>query len=303
MGYDLIGDIHGHCAALISLLDQLGYTKEEGIYQHPEGRKVIFVGDYIDRGSQILETLALVKSMVDSGQAIALMGNHEYNAILFNAVAKSKGGYLREHSIKNIVQHYETLRQFKGQDDLYQTYIDWFMTLPLFYENEAFRVVHACWDAQAIAYLTERLEGNLLKPTIFQDAVTKGTKAYHYLNNILKGKELKLPQGLSFFDKDGFERRNTRIKWWLEPKGMQWNDYAISLSSPLPELVITTTEKAYGKGEKPVFFGHYWLKGIPELMSANACCLDYSIAKGDKLVAYRWEGKPVLSVENFVWVE
>lgn len=302
MGYDLIGDIHGHCDALISLLERLGYQKIREVYKHPEERQVIFVGDYIDRGPQIPETLALVKAMVDEGQAIALMGNHEYNAILFNALSPSVGGYLRKHSIKNIVQHYETLRQFKGADALYQNYIDWFMTLPLFYENDVFRVVHACWDSEAIAYLSKELGGNLLKQSILKEAVTKGSTAYGYLNNVLKGKELKLPAGVSFLDKDGFERKNTRIKWWLESRGMSWNDYAISLPNPLPELTIKTTEKAYENTEKPVFFGHYWLKGIPTLMTKNVCCLDYSIAKGDKLAAYRWDGNPVLSIDNFVWV-
>ena len=57
--YDLIGDIHGHCHTLKKLLSQLGYAEQEGVWQHPT-RKVIFVGDYIDRGPQIRETLALV---------------------------------------------------------------------------------------------------------------------------------------------------------------------------------------------------------------------------------------------------
>ena len=79
MMYDIIGDIHGHAEPLKRLLRKMGYQEADGVWQH-SSRKVIFVGDYIDRGPAIRETLQIVKSMTDSGHAIALMGNHEYNA-------------------------------------------------------------------------------------------------------------------------------------------------------------------------------------------------------------------------------
>src|SRR6056297_1711639 len=97
---DLIGDIHGHADELKELLLKLGYQKNNGTYSHPE-RKVLFVGDYIDRGPKIRETLQIVKSMVASGNAIALMGNHEYNALCFH-FQDNESGHLRKHSIKNI---------------------------------------------------------------------------------------------------------------------------------------------------------------------------------------------------------
>ena len=64
--YDLIGDIHGHATELEELLAKLGYTKNsKGIYQHPN-RKVIFLGDFIDRGEEIREVLQIAKSMTDN---------------------------------------------------------------------------------------------------------------------------------------------------------------------------------------------------------------------------------------------
>jgi len=57
---DLIGDIHGHADKLEELLLKLGYTKNRGAFSHPD-RKVLFVGDYIDRGPKIKETLQIVK--------------------------------------------------------------------------------------------------------------------------------------------------------------------------------------------------------------------------------------------------
>ena len=58
--YELIGDIHGHAAALQQLLGKLGYTRHKGVYRHSE-RQAIFFGDFIDRGPQIRETLEIVR--------------------------------------------------------------------------------------------------------------------------------------------------------------------------------------------------------------------------------------------------
>lgn len=80
MRYDIIGDVHGHDAALTGLLQKMGYREQDLVWRHPE-RTAIFVGDFIDRGPGQLETLRIVRSMVDAGSALAVMGNHEFNAI------------------------------------------------------------------------------------------------------------------------------------------------------------------------------------------------------------------------------
>ena len=145
---DFIGDIHGHADELERLLVKMGYDNSEGFYAHPT-RKAFFVGDYIDRGPKIKETLEIVRGMVDTKNAVALMGNHEYNALCFH-FQESEGGHLRKHLIKNIIQHYETLRQFQNRQDEYEGWLEWFKTLPLFYETSTFRAVHACWDTASI---------------------------------------------------------------------------------------------------------------------------------------------------------
>jgi hypothetical protein len=50
----------------------------------------------------------------------------------------------------------------------------------------------------------------------------------------------------------------------------------------------------YQSSEKPVFFGHYWLKGKPIILKDNICCLDYSIAKKGYLAAYSFDGEKKL---------
>ena len=194
---DIIGDIHGHADKLIELLHMLGYEKKDGSFAHPS-RKILFVGDYIDRGPKIKETLEIVKAMVDSKNAIALMGNHEYNALCFH-FQETEGGHLRKHLITNIIQHYETLKQFHNRQKEYEAYVDWFKTLPLFYETETFRAVHACWDNNNIKYLkTKLVDGKLTDELIFQ-SVKKGTHLNKAIEETLKGREIKMPEGLFFF--------------------------------------------------------------------------------------------------------
>jgi protein phosphatase len=85
--FDIIGDVHGCFEELVELLGSLGYAaiqpKETDqplsgpIYAHPEGRRAVFLGDIVDRGPQILESLKLVYNMVRAGHALCVPGNHD----------------------------------------------------------------------------------------------------------------------------------------------------------------------------------------------------------------------------------
>ncbi len=301
---DFIGDIHGHADKLEALLLKLGYKKKDGAYSHPE-RKVLFVGDYIDRGPKIRETLAIVKAMVESENAIALMGNHEYNAICFH-FQETEGGHLRKHLIKNIIQHYETLKQFQNRQEEYERYLEWFKTLPLYYETDTFRAVHACWDNKNIQYLKDTLDNDKLTDELIYQSVRKGSALNEAIDQTLKGKEMKMPVGLSFTDKDGTERTEIRIKWWEDPSKMTYRSISIEPLEDLPEKLIEISAlkspEFYHNKDKKVFFGHYWLKGEPSLYKDNICCLDYSVAKGGKLVAYRFEEEKILDKRNLIYV-
>jgi hypothetical protein len=301
---DLIGDIHGHADKLEALLQKLGYSKSAGTYYHPE-RKALFIGDYIDRGPKIRETLEIVKSMVDNENAIALMGNHEYNALCFH-FQETEGGHLRKHLIKNIIQHYQTLEQFQNRQSEYEAYIDWFKTLPLYYETDTFRAVHACWDDKNIQFLRQNLVNDRLTDELICQSVKKGTKLNEAIDETLKGKELKLPIGLTFTDKDKTTRGEIRIKWWENPTLMTYKAISVETIENLPEQAIEVSELKskdyYTSKDKNVFFGHYWLKGEPSLFKKNICCLDYSVAKEGKLVAYRFSDENDLDSSNFVSV-
>ena len=303
---DFIGDVHGHADKLEELLLKLGYSKPNSFYVHsnPE-RKVLFVGDYIDRGPKIRETLEIVKSMVDNGSASALMGNHEYNALCFH-FQETDGGHLRKHLIKNIIQHYQTLKQFQNRQDEYEEYLGWFKTLPLFYETEQFRAVHACWDDKTIAFLKTKLIDHRLTDELIYESVQKETALHEAIEETLKGKEIKMPAGLDFKDKDGNLRTEIRIKWWEDPAEMSYREFSVEPLKNLPDtkvdLTVLKSTHFYSKGNKPVFFGHYWLKGKPLLNRENVCCLDYSVAKEGYLVAYTFDEETKLVSENLKYV-
>ncbi len=80
--FDIIGDVHGCFDELVELLEKLGYeiTNQpdgETIVKHPQSRKVVFVGDYVDRGPKVVEALRLVMEMHKAGIAICVPGNHD----------------------------------------------------------------------------------------------------------------------------------------------------------------------------------------------------------------------------------
>ncbi|MFM6937325.1 MAG: metallophosphoesterase [Aquirufa sp.] len=304
---DLIGDIHGHADKLEEILAIMGYVKEAGVYQHPAKRKLVFLGDYIDRGPKIRETLQIVKSMCDAGHAIAIMGNHEFNAICFHTKDKVKGGFYRKHTVVEIDQHIETLRQFRNYTQEWeQVYLPWFHTLPLYLELDDFRAVHACWDDAHINWLEnntiyEEIQGQKrISEKVLAQYASKESPVYEVLEELLKGKEFDLPTGQEFVDKDGTTRKSARIKWFQPVEDRKLHkDVFLGIGEEFGDLVleesIHDTLHRYD-AEKSVFFGHYWLKGKPTDALAKSICLDYSVAKDGHLVAYR------LNAQEFVIV-
>src|SRR5438270_7056110 len=85
--FDIIGDIHGCCDELETLLRRLGYVATtldpdspiwgNRAYTHPEGRKAVFVGDLVDRGPRIVDSVRLVRNMVRLESALCVPGNHD----------------------------------------------------------------------------------------------------------------------------------------------------------------------------------------------------------------------------------
>lgn len=75
---DVVGDLHGEIDALHHLTVHLGYC--DGT--HPEGRRLVFLGDLVDRGPDSLAVVNLVRGLVEGGVAQCVLGNHDLNVLL-----------------------------------------------------------------------------------------------------------------------------------------------------------------------------------------------------------------------------
>ena len=262
--YDLIGDIHGHATELSVLLGLLGYRPDGLAYRHST-RKVIFLGDYIDRGPEIRRALEIVRGMVERGHAFAILGNHEFNALQYHTRHSTRTGeYLRPHTDKNVAQHAATVAQLT-EDEL-TDYLAWFRTLPAWLDWDGLRAVHACWDDEHVARFDAGLrEHGRFTPAFLHAAADKASALYQAADATLKGKETDLPKGVSFRDKDGHERTAVRTRWYLDPTGRTFRTYAFLEDGIVPDdpltVAVRNAAKPYPADARPVFFGHYWLRG------------------------------------------
>lgn len=125
----VIGDIHGCHHELIILLDKIYDHVGPGAIEQLDF-KIIFVGDYVDRGSNSRGVVQLIRGMQNSlgNKVVALMGNHE-DMIL-------AGDYTYAA---------ETFRSFNRlpSEGLEEGVDKWMRSLPKYYEDDTIIVAHA----------------------------------------------------------------------------------------------------------------------------------------------------------------
>lgn len=295
--YDIIGDIHGYADELQALLETLGYRKVGEAYRHPDGRNVIFLGDYIDRGPKIRDVLETVRGMVDASQALAILGNHEVNAMRYHTRGED-GEYFRPHNQKNMKQHKATLDQIPDETE-WSEWLAWFAGLPVILDLGGLRAVHACWDDQAVQEMSGvgRLEGATL-----EEYSRKGTPEHETISRLVNGPEAWLPEGYKHKTADGTMRGEFRVKWWLDLTGLTCREAIFPEDPMVPDLPPRDgPQTGYPTDAPPTFFGHYaQRKPTPAPIRDNLACLDYGVGKGGFLCAYRWDGESVIDPEKFV---
>lgn len=139
---DVVGDVHGLYDELLQLLAAAGWTLENGRLRHAQAaRKLLFLGDLVDRGPKSLEVLELVRRAVADGVAHCLLGNHELKLLRFVETAR-KEGIERWTSYANAHTGMEFMRLPKKEQDELLAFI---RALPhsLVLEDEALAFVHA----------------------------------------------------------------------------------------------------------------------------------------------------------------
>ncbi len=131
----VIGDIHGCLDMLKGLLDTIRYT--------PELDRLIFVGDYIDRGPNskgVIDYLLFLKE-ISHGKIECILGNHE--ALFLDIIS----GHGLEIYLYNgggtTLKSYGTAPKFLDLSWLPKEHRSFFENLPPYIELEKYIVVHA----------------------------------------------------------------------------------------------------------------------------------------------------------------
>jgi hypothetical protein len=141
---DIVGDIHGEYDALCALLQHLGYNADG---DHPEGRTLVFVGDFCDRGPDSPAVLALAGRLLRAGKATAVLGNHEIN--LLRQDAKDGSGWFFDERLERDRARYAPFR--RPTDAQRTEMLTLLAHLPVALERNDLRVVHAAWRDEAVA--------------------------------------------------------------------------------------------------------------------------------------------------------
>ena len=305
MKYDIIGDIHGHARELEHLLAKLGHPVDGN--PHPEGNRLIFLGDLIDRGPENKRTVEIVQNLVVNGGAQLVMGNHEYNAICYHTPsAEEEGKFLRQHNEKNTRQHQAFLDDYPELEERGKV-INWFQSLPLFLELEGLRIVHACWNSAAIQFVKQQYSNQLSHDFLLR-SIQKGSKEHFAIEALLKGPELPLREGLFFYDSDNNRRSKFRLKWWKnelrtlgEAAILPKNSLGAHLNEPLNLHCGQMMPQPYPEKEPHVVFGHYSALSEEESFTRNTACLDFNIINKERLAALRWDteskARPIAELE------
>ncbi|WIG58072.1 MAG: hypothetical protein OJF49_000817 [Ktedonobacterales bacterium] len=105
--FDIVGDVHGCNDELRALLDLLGYEPHGAGYRHPDGRRLVFVGDLVDRGPDSAAVLRTALAMRATGDALAVMGNHDDKFLR----------WLDGHSVRIAHGLEQTIQQLTAQPD------------------------------------------------------------------------------------------------------------------------------------------------------------------------------------------
>ena len=215
---DIVGDVHGEIGPLGDLLAVLGYDRDGG---HPDGRRLVFVGDLTDRGPDSPAVVRLVAGMVEAGRAQCILGNHELNLLLDHD--KPENGWFKDEPSRG--NSCETAADEATRDFV----LEFFASLPMALERSDLRIAHACWDEPAIALAREatdvvglceeheeRIDRGLLGRDLLEVERSLAHQNLNPVRMITSGPEERAPERHFAGERWRDERR---VKWWESDRG------------------------------------------------------------------------------------
>lgn len=156
---DLVGDVHGELEALELLLHNLGYGRDGA---HPEGRRLVFLGDLVDRGPDSLGVVRRVAGLIEAGVAQCVVGNHELNLLLGKRRHGNEWFYGQEQRLevgKKRASSGPRIPQRRVSHAEREELLLFIQRLPLALEREDLRAVHACWHGSRVDELRGERRG------------------------------------------------------------------------------------------------------------------------------------------------
>ena len=323
---DIVGDIHGEQAALLQLLRHLGYDARGN---HPEGRTLVFLGDFVDRGPDSPGVIGIVHQLVTSGKAVAIAGNHEIN--LLRNDPKDGSGWFFDARLQSDLRKYPCFA--RPHDPAERSAIVHFLRdLPVALEREDLRIVHAAWSGAAVEQARRQPLGGLRAAYDQWEAqAAQAAQAQRITERMAQEREL-WPHNL-----EHGEHRPPFLQAHCD------NELNKSIFNPLKVLTCGLEDPAtepFFAGNKwrfvqrqawwehyteatPVVIGHYWRRIDPHHCTQeglfadvapfawhgqrqNVFCVDYSVGAraqarkkeqathGFKLAALRWPERTLM---------
>lgn len=256
---DIVGDIHGEIGALEDLLSRLGYRPDG---THLELRRLVFVGDLVDRGPDSPAVVERVIEMAERGHAQCVLGNHELNLLLDDK--KEDNHWFADPLDPEPYPAKSTTPEQKAR------FTEFFRALPLILEREDLRVVHACWNTEAVTKIK----------TAWSTASSVLEPYNQYKRTIEEG--LRATEALSRHEQEKRDyAAHLRNRDWNNPVFLPAHAEVVEtrqMGNPIriatsgEEIVTTTPFWASGKWRMvkrqkwwesyedavPVVVGHYW---------------------------------------------
>jgi hypothetical protein len=224
---DIIGDIHGELEALRELMRRLGYDVEG---THPEGRRLVFVGDLADRGPDSPGVVLYVRGLVRRGRAQSVLGNHELNALRGQAGARLKAelSWLFPQAPPFRHDGLFVPQRAAGRDA--RDILSFFATLPLVLERggpDPVRVVHAGWSDEFVDAVRneedvvhffrreeERIRGEIAAAgDLDEDDAELMYQNRNPVKLLTSGHEVRSTKPIVI---NGKERYRVRLPWWRD---------------------------------------------------------------------------------------
>jgi hypothetical protein len=179
--------------------------------------------------------------------------------------------------------------------------------LPLIFEKDGIRVVHACWIDENIKVIRElSFEDKWSKPFLRDVCLNPESDAAKSIWQTTKGLYFDLPKDLILRNNNRVPIRSYRLNWWEQPEGKTFEGVSFESKFQLPKytipIEITPSVKPYPADSPLVFFGHYCRGNGPWIIKDNVCCVDSCVTSSGILAAYAWDGEQKLNPENLITV-